>query len=285
MSALKKKIAEKKAAEQKAREQQQQQQQPAAQAPSPAVAQSLDAKAPSKAAPSYKKGFLESGTLLYPEGSNEAAPKMWRGRDPSKKVFALHKTESGYEIRGEFREAGRYLGKEDFEVTRDGLNMRIRGNPAADEQSLVRGLDETIALPPDTDVTAAAADYYDCTLTIKLPRSQELHELLKHLTLEQAEELATKHGLPSLREWIDAKEEGIPAGEAGVEYTPPDSKVTVSSNSSAGELEPPAPARAPASAPASSSSSSAPTDLGAPARPAASGEPSTSEKARFVEVD
>ena len=65
-----------------------------------------------------KKGWLSSGTL-YPEGSTEAAPHLWRSKDivgRKGKIFSLEASDAGYEIRGTFKEAGRFLGKEDFEV-------------------------------------------------------------------------------------------------------------------------------------------------------------------------
>lgn len=47
-----------------------------------------------------------------------------------------------YEVVGNFAEAGDYLGKEDFAVSRVGFSLKIRGNPNADPRSLVYGLCE-----------------------------------------------------------------------------------------------------------------------------------------------
>lgn len=144
-----------------------------------------------------KKGWLNSGSL-YPDGSNEGNPELWRSRDLTHaKVFSLVASEDGYEVRGSFKEAGRFCGKEDFDVTRTGLELRIRGKENAEGQSLVRGLDETVTLPADADFGQITAEYVDSTLSIKLPRSAEMHELLKQLSVEEAQALALKHGIAS----------------------------------------------------------------------------------------
>ena len=151
-----------------------------------------------------RKGFL-SGVTLYPEGSNEANPALWRSTANASgrsKVFELITTSAGYEVRGKFHEAGRYLGKEDFEVSRNGFSLRIRGKPDADKQSLVAGLDETVTLPGDTDWNSISAEFKDCELQIMVPRSAELAAMLAQLSLEEAKALAAKHGVvaPALAE-------------------------------------------------------------------------------------
>ena len=131
-----------------------------------------------------KKGWLSSGTL-YPEGSTEAAPHLWRSKDivgRKGKIFSLEASDAGYEIRGTFKEAGRFWGKEDFEVTRTGLTLRIRGHPDADAQSLVKGLDEHVTLPADADFSHISADYTDAVLTIKLGVNLQLRDAIQQLT-------------------------------------------------------------------------------------------------------
>ena len=88
------------------------------------------------------------------------------------------RTGNGKRGRDEFHEAGRFLGKEDFEVTREGFTLRIRGHARADAQSLVAGLDEAIALPADADWARISAEYKSCALSIFVGRSAELREWL-----------------------------------------------------------------------------------------------------------
>lgn len=227
MSALKKKIAEKKAAEaaQRAAEQ-------AAQPPPPPP--SAAGAAPSAAAPAAKvkaavpagtdggirQGWLSKGSL-YPEGSNEAAPKLWRAPEAAGKVFQLFTTEDEYEVRGEFQAAQRCLGKEDFAVTRDGLQLRIKGNPNDDPQSLVAALDETITLPADAAFEGMSAEYTKTfALSIKIPRSREMRELLAQLSVEEREAITARLANPPpevFREEAEAAAKAAAAAEAAVD--------------------------------------------------------------------
>lgn len=146
--------------------------------------------------PSMRAGFLSRGSL-YPDGSGEAAPALWRG-GATERVFNLKESEGGYEVVGEFHAAGRFLGKEDFEISRTGLSLHIKGVRHTDPEqpaSLVAGLDETIALPPDGDFAAISAEFAEGRLVIRIPRSRELSELLKHLSPSEAQELARKYGI------------------------------------------------------------------------------------------
>ena len=159
-----------------------------------------------------KKGWLSSGTL-YPEGSTEAAPQLWRSKDiveRAGKIFTLDSSEAGYEIRGTFKEAGRFLGKEDFEVTRTGLTLRIRGHPDADAQSLVKGLDESVTLPADADFSSISADYTDSVLSIRVGVNMQLRDAIKQLSPEEAQEIARKHGIASLPSLARGSEEEAP---------------------------------------------------------------------------
>lgn len=201
MSALRKKIAEKKAAEQKA----------AAYnlPPVPAEASSRSGDSIASAAASalqerpeaeddqkggIRQGWLSKGSL-YPEGSSEAAPKMWRdgNAEGRAKVFQLITTDDEYEVRGDFSAAGRYLGKEDFDVTRNGMELRIKGNPNEDPQSLVAGFDESVTLPVDAAHDGMRAEYTkEFVLSIHIPRSSELRELLSQLSVEECQALAAR---------------------------------------------------------------------------------------------
>ena len=51
-------------------------------------------------------------------------------------------------MHGAFNEARQYLGKEDFEVTRSGATVRVRGKPD-DPMSLIAGLAESVEVPLD----------------------------------------------------------------------------------------------------------------------------------------
>ena len=77
------------------------------------------------------------------------------------------------QIVGEFKEAGRYIGKEDFAVSRSGLNLRVRGNPQEDPQSLVSGFDQSVQLPIDCNLAELSADFRACALRITVPRLKE----------------------------------------------------------------------------------------------------------------
>jgi hypothetical protein len=185
MSALRKKIAEKKKAEEQAAAASRAAEPPSVASDPPSTG------ARSERAPQPLAGFLSRGAL-YPEGSNEGAPELWRSKQDFSGLFQLITTPTEYEVRGAFREAGRYLGKEDFAVERADLSLRIKGNPQGDAQSLVAGLDETIAIPMDAGWEGVTADYSDNTLSIRIPRSPEVAELLSQMSLEEAKALAAK---------------------------------------------------------------------------------------------
>lgn len=139
MSALRKKIAEKKAAEA--------QRASASSTTAPTPAPAPKATTPGADLGGLKQGFLSGQNELYPAGSAEAAPALWRS-GASKASFELRSTPTAYEVCAHFKEAGRFLGKEDFKVSRQGLVLRVRGG-GDDPQSLVAGLDESLHLPPD----------------------------------------------------------------------------------------------------------------------------------------
>ena len=117
-----------------------------------------------------RRGFM-SAADLYPHGSSEAGRAVtnlsWREKMASgKPVFELRSVPDGYEVYGAFREAGRFLGKEDFVITRTGFHLRIAGNVARDEQCLVAGLDEAVPLPVDVEWETVSAEYKDCELVV-----------------------------------------------------------------------------------------------------------------------
>jgi len=178
MSALRKKIAEKKKAETERSS--------ASSTAAPPPAPAPKATVSGADAGGFKQGFLSGHDELYPVGSAEAAPALWRS-GTSKAAFELSSTPTAYEICARFKEAGRFLGKEDFEVSRQGLVLRVRGS-GADPQSLVAGLDESLHLPPDADWEGMAAEFVDCALRIRIPRLTDgpLAELVSTLSLEQA---------------------------------------------------------------------------------------------------
>lgn len=111
-----------------------------------------------------------------------------------------------HRVVGRFTEAGHYLGKEDFELVRTGLKLRIKGNPNADPNSLVAGLDETLELPGDSDFERMGADFYDRTLTVTIPRVHgpqvalppELMRALESLSPEEAQALVGDEPSPEL---------------------------------------------------------------------------------------
>ena len=123
-------------------------------APAPAPAPARAPAEPAKPDGGMKQGFLSGGSL-YPEGSREAAPALWRRggsgtADGAAPLFTLVSDDAAaYTVVGEFKQAGRYVGKEDFAVTREGQRLHIVGNPSADPMSLVSGLDEYVSLPLD----------------------------------------------------------------------------------------------------------------------------------------
>ena len=110
---------------------------PARAAPTPAGAAPGGGGKPSAEKGGFGQGFLNrSAGALYPEGSTEAAPPLWASTlRPAKPVLELVTLPDKYEVVGRFQEAGNYLGKEDFEVTRNGNELRVKGNPQNDPQS------------------------------------------------------------------------------------------------------------------------------------------------------
>ena len=151
---------------------------PAAPAPERAAAPAVG-KVPSPSAAAagpqtgFKKGFLtQNSGALYPEGSNECAPELWRAK-AEKAVLEIQTSATQYEIVGNFNAAGSYIGKEDFDISRSGYTLRVRGRPAEEPgapQSLVAGVDESVQLPLDADWDAIAAEFRGCTLRICVPR-------------------------------------------------------------------------------------------------------------------
>ena len=205
MAALRKKIAQRRAEASPAET-------PVEEPPSPSVAQPA-----TSSDPKLKTGFLD-GKPLYPDGSTEAAAPLWRKGGSARAELKVESTADAYVVTGDFRAAGRYLGKEDFLVDRQGLTLRIRGNDAEKDsyaiarsrcvlfdarlsctphvprvhsrvRRLVSGLDETVSLPPDAAAVGMTADFSDATLRITIPRMREgpLADLIANLTLAEAQ--------------------------------------------------------------------------------------------------
>ena len=120
-----------------------------------------------------KKGFLsQNGGALYPEGSNECAPELWRAK-AEKPVLEIQSSATQYEVVGNFNAAGSYIGKEDFDISRSGYTLRVKGRPpeeAGAPESLVSGVDESVQLPLDADWDAITAEFRGCTLRVTVPR-------------------------------------------------------------------------------------------------------------------
>ena len=165
-----------------------------------------------------KKGFL-SGASLYADGSSEADPSLWRskGRAP---VLSLRTTAAAYEVHGAFNEARQYLGKEDFEVTRSGATVRVRGKPD-DPMSLIAGLDESVEVPLDGDFSKMSADFSEYQLRITIPRSPELAamppELLRLLHQVAKAEEAGEPVPPELLQQLQALSTAGGAPQAAAE--------------------------------------------------------------------
>ena len=98
--------------------------------------------------------------------------------------------------------AGHYVGKEDFEISRSGVTLRVRGRTAEGQglESLVAGLDESVQLPLDADWEGIAAEFVHPTLRVTVPRlppeqvparvlPPELMRRLEGLSIEQAQAL------------------------------------------------------------------------------------------------
>ena len=78
-----------------------------------------------------------------------------------------------YEVVGNFNAAGSYIGKEDFDISRSGYTLRVKGRPpeeAGAPESLVSGVDESVQLPLDADWDAITAEFRGCTLRVTVPR-------------------------------------------------------------------------------------------------------------------
>ena len=147
-----------------------------------------------------KKGFLNANSgALYPEGSKEGAPELWRGKAAAP-VLEVRSSPQQYEVVGNFAAAGHYVGKEDFEISRSGVTLRVRGRTAEGQglESLVAGLDESVQLPLDADWEGIAAEFVHPTLRVTVPRlppeqvparvlPPELMRKLEGLSIEQAQ--------------------------------------------------------------------------------------------------
>eukprot|EP00966_Prymnesium_polylepis_P190471 4414221-Prymnesium_polylepis.1 len=162
----------------------------------------------------FQQGFLNKGAgALYPEGSTEAAPPLWGSTlRPAQPVLELTTLPERYEVVGRFHEAGRFLGKEDFAVTRNGRELHVKGNPQNDPQScarapldrhalarttptpscsflaahacarrLVAALDETIKLPLDAEWDGMSAEFAEYCLRISVGRNPDVAALLAEL--------------------------------------------------------------------------------------------------------
>ena len=179
-------------------------------AASAGVAAAAPKPAPQPAAPEpggglksdVKKGFLNANSgALYPEGSKEGAPELWRGKAAAP-VLEVRSSPQQYEVVGNFAAAGHYVGKEDFEISRSGVTLRVRGRTAEGQglESLVAGLDESVQLPLDADWEGIAAEFVHPTLRVTVPRlppeqvparvlPPELMRKLEGLSIEQAQAL------------------------------------------------------------------------------------------------
>ena len=159
-----------------------------------------------------KKGFLtQNSGALYPEGSNECAPELWRAK-AEKPVLEIQTSASQYEIVGNFNAAGSYIGKEDFDISRSGYTLRVKGRPpeeAGAPQSLIAGVDETVQLPLDADWDAINAEFRGCTLRITVPRippDQVPAKVLPPHMLRKLEALSVEDAKLLIPEGIGAEE-------------------------------------------------------------------------------
>jgi len=112
-----------------------------------------------------------------------------------------------YEVVGLFKEAGTYLGKEDFEVTRTDLKLRVRGNPQDDPRSLVAGFEESVELMPDCDFSGMTAEFRERALRITIPRikgpvqvnlTEEQTRVLQAMSEEEARALVADSPSPQV---------------------------------------------------------------------------------------
>ena len=159
-----------------------------------------------------KKGFLtQNSGALYPEGSNECAPELWRAK-AEKPVLEIQTSANQYEIVGNFNAAGSYIGKEDFDISRSGYTLRVKGRPpeeAGAPQSLIAGVDETVQLPLDADWDAINAEFRGCTLRITVPRippDQVPAKVLPPHMLRKLEALSVEDAKLLIPEGIGAEE-------------------------------------------------------------------------------
>ena len=149
-----------------------------------------------------KKGFLnQNAGALYPEGSNEQSPELWRKKQTAP-VLEVVTSEKQYEVVGRFTAAGHYVGKEDFDISRTGATLRVRAKAPEEgaPESLISGIDESVQLPLDADFESVSADFSHYTLRITVPRLSpeqvtarvlppELLRKLESLSMEQAQAL------------------------------------------------------------------------------------------------
>ena len=159
-----------------------------------------------------KKGFLtQNSGALYPEGSNECAPELWRAK-AEKPVLEIHTSATQYEIVGNFNAAGSYIGKEDFDISRSGYTLRVKGRPpeeAGAPQSLIAGVDESVQLPLDADWDAISAEFRGCTLRVTVPRippDQVPAKVLPPHMLRKLEALSVEDAKLLIPEGIGAEE-------------------------------------------------------------------------------
>jgi hypothetical protein len=86
-----------------------------------------------------RRGFM-SAADLYPTGSSEGGRAVsglsWKEKAAAgQPVFQLRTLPDGYEVYASFREAGRFLGKDDFTITRECCQSGTRARsfaPASD---------------------------------------------------------------------------------------------------------------------------------------------------------
>ena len=180
-----------------------------------------------------KKGFLtQNSGALYPEGSNECAPELWRAK-AEKPVLETQTSATQYEIVGNFNAAGSYIGKEDFDISRSGYTLRVKGRPpeeAGAPQSLIAGVDESVQLPLDADWAAINAEFRGCTLRITVPRippDQVPAKVLPPDMLRKLEALSVEDAKLLIPEGIGAEElfkrlEALPDPGAGA---PPEEEI------------------------------------------------------------
>ena len=142
-----------------------------------------------------------------------------------------------YEVMGRFNEAGHYVGKEDFDISRSGTTLRVRGKSSGEAgaiESLVAGVDEAVELPLDADWDAISAEYLHCTLRVTVPRLSpeevtskvlppELLRKLESLTMEEAQMLMPEGITPeALLQRLEELPDPAPAPAASCASAPED---------------------------------------------------------------